>query len=1263
MPELTTILVALKSVAPALLKAAPWLWKTLPRNTPIGKAIAVTVGQYSSRIPSFEADLEAWVMCDAFRAHVEAIEGGALIGADASHVDLFIRTTGCGLGLSSPETVAEGLGFFYSELCGQLLDGEHGMRFLGTMVQTQNREMMDLLKSRPGPGTESLSYRPAVETDATSRATTEEDRKANITLDSIKVLIDTRRTSAALSLLATLQDSVDKGHVSSPVRFRFIVNKGVCLMLEGKWDEAEAEFEAAQILEPNNRKALINLAQVAHFRGRQNEALAYVERVLSQDPSDPSANALRLACLYELGRGDEVQAALEAQPALADDGVVLYTLAYIALDQQKFDEAELYLRRHNKVDETYPEAWEMLGRAIVIPAQRQLQQTAASTNRIPDDLRERIEEAESCFTRAEELLQAADSRRELKLTAMNRGVARTLLGHFEAARQDFETALRIDPSMEDLKRNLGSLCLHMGKPAEALQFFEQIQSSALRAEVSPLMAAAYLALKQPASARAVLAPIIDSDHPDEKLFVEDLYIQACQKMGETVECEARLASLSSRSGSPAARRIEADYHVRQRNWDQAITCARQAAELAPDPLKPRYQLMLADTLFRADRFGEAAEIYQLLPIPSDESSESRQRLISLYNSGRLQKALEVAQAVRNGGSAIADFSEIEALVFERAGSPATANRLRSELLDAGAHPERQKLRMAINHFRMGENDHAASRTLDVSLDSIASDSESLRDAAMLRTLLGLPDALVFAYRLLQQDPNSPEAHVFYVNTFLRREEVDHSLLNPETVGKDCEVALCRGAEKQALTIVEGESDTAKDWISTEHDLAKHLVGKRAGDKFRFPEGEPTEAEYEIKGVQSKYVRAFQECMGRFNVRFPAHYGLTRIDVKDDDITQIVLMLERQRAHADLILSFYSNGQLPSCAAARLFGKSDVETFRALVQDPRIKVLSYYGSLARMGEETAALSVARAILLEASALVTLQSLGLLLKVAAAVDRVCVTQQQVDALAEAVASLFPEKQTGHLFSDSPGHIQMVSRTSEEAIREQGFYQQLLSFVRTNCQVLAPGGEVGLGHFGKVEDQSILGSAALSAISTSAESGILLVSDDLPLRSLARNSYAVVTAGTLSLLKCLRTRSVISEDEYHEAVQWLVGRGFSFVSVDNRDLIWVLKRNGWSPKGEVAAILQALTGPGCNQQDALSVGLDVLHEIWAEPLPPATQQLTSDLLLLALVTGRNGLEVLHALEAMNRRRSLIWTPATEQIRSVIRSWRSNRGRSILN
>src|SRR5262249_43817770 len=145
---------------------------------------------------------------------------------------------------------------------------------------------------------------------------------------------------------------------------------------------------------------------------------------------------------------------------LLDEPACLYSLAFVAFDSGRYEEAEQLLRRHNEKDPQHPEAWELLGRTILAPAQRNIQEAAPSPTLMAPSIRVRIEEAEACFVRAVELLNGTEAPGDLKHTLVNRGVARTLLGRFEDARQDYERVLQADPSLDEARRNLGTIFVH-----------------------------------------------------------------------------------------------------------------------------------------------------------------------------------------------------------------------------------------------------------------------------------------------------------------------------------------------------------------------------------------------------------------------------------------------------------------------------------------------------------------------------------------------------------------------------------------------------------------------------------------------------------------------------------------------------------------------------------------------------------------------------------------------------------------------------------
>ena len=106
----------------------------------------------------------------------------------------------------------------------------------------------------------------------------------------------------------------------------------------------------------------------------------------------------------------------------------------------------------------------------------------------------------------------------------------------------------------------------------------------------------------------------------------------------------------------------------------------------------------------------------------------------------------------------------------------------------------------------------------------------------------------------------------------------------------------------------------------------------------------------------------------------------------------------------------------------------------------------------------------------------------------------------------------------------------------------------------------------------------------------------------------------------------------------------------------------RSAWTPSPRVAKVVATLAGPDCALHDAVNVALDVLHEIWADPVPHATKIAFLDLMIQVLVTGRNGTVVLKALGQRNATRSRIWTNATGEIQQSIQLWFFARGQGVI-
>jgi type IV pilus assembly protein PilF len=109
-------------------------------------------------------------------------------------------------------------------------------------------------------------------------------------------------------------------------------NAGICLRRDGKLDESQRAFEQALALQPNNREANVELAELNLARGRAEQARDHVLRVLNMTPV--TAEALWLGVRTERALGNAKVADVYAKRLKTEHPAAEQTRALIASERK-----------------------------------------------------------------------------------------------------------------------------------------------------------------------------------------------------------------------------------------------------------------------------------------------------------------------------------------------------------------------------------------------------------------------------------------------------------------------------------------------------------------------------------------------------------------------------------------------------------------------------------------------------------------------------------------------------------------------------------------------------------------------------------------------------------------------------------------------------------------------------------------------------------------------------------------------------------------
>jgi tetratricopeptide (TPR) repeat protein len=206
------------------------------------------------------------------------------------------------------------------------------------------------------------------------------------------------------------------GYVAAdlPNSARAHFNYGSALQQQGRFDDAEKEYQAALRTDPNYVKVHMNLGQLYISKSKLDEAKKYYEKAIQLEPRTGEIRSGYAYLLERLGRADEARAEYENAIRLSPKSArLLYTYGAFLDKRGELDGAIAQYQRALEVDP-----------------------------------------------------KMADAHSELATALLTKGDSRKAEFHYlEAA--------RLDPKRADVHSNLGSLLLREGRTSQAIMQYEE----------------------------------------------------------------------------------------------------------------------------------------------------------------------------------------------------------------------------------------------------------------------------------------------------------------------------------------------------------------------------------------------------------------------------------------------------------------------------------------------------------------------------------------------------------------------------------------------------------------------------------------------------------------------------------------------------------------------------------------------------------------------------------------------------------------------
>jgi tetratricopeptide (TPR) repeat protein len=884
-------------------KLGEFALEKISSNSSISSAINAAVLATSDAYPTIEGvdpALRKWCKSPEFDELIGKVKNGQRDLTDASLISSFIQTTEFYCGENTEQVARQVLTTFVQKILEQLYMTEAGLAIhaereevhhieqLGAIGQAKNemstefRNMMEMVRQRLPP--KDWEESPEVK-----------EKILFAKIDQARNLLDQGKAKTSRSILIQLRQEISNQVVSDELQYRVASYLGFCALELGEIPIAKTEFDAALKIRPTKQHAMANAAFVLLIEGKTDDALQLCSRARVLGKTDSHTTSAYLQCLHKAGKTEEIRRLILEEPWIVEDSICSLFIGKFYLDQRDYDRAEAILKESIKKIAKEPQAHMLLASVIVTPIQETLRADPPLPWRMDSGVTERIEEAERILTQAVSLLEQYENRSLLHTALASRAGIRAMLDHFEDALRDCDRILVEDATHDLALRNKGLLLLQTRRPSEAIQCFLKIKEEGEHSATVLPLAAAYYETDQAKETIQILTPIWAPDSRQrDQIHIADLLFAAYTKLANTSAIEDIFQSLIRVwPNDPDALTVLANQRNREGKVSDAIGLLREALAYSRNNQRDRTALLLGDTLYSQHNYAEAAKVYETIVDKRVDNTVFRKYLISLYNTGSHKEALALARALRGSGDAIPVVSEIEALILEYVGDLDQAKVLRKQLSVAEPSTVNHRIKIALLDLRLGDLEGARQVLSSVGFEEVKDNADALIQVAQARALLNMEDVLPFAYRARKVGFQDPDTHLVYLNLFLQREEKDRQLLEPNQVGVDCVVHLKRGDDKKSYTILgDDRVNSEKGELTLTDPLAMRLLGHKKGDQIVLKAGPLEELSYEIAGIQSKYVAAFQETFSEFSTRFPEEQAFNRLEISGNDFSKFFAVIDQ-----------------------------------------------------------------------------------------------------------------------------------------------------------------------------------------------------------------------------------------------------------------------------------------------------------------------------------------------------------------------------------
>lgn len=509
----------------------------------------------------------------------------------------------------------------------------------------------------------------------------------------------------------------------------------------------------------------------------------------------------------------------------------------------------------------------------------------------------------------------------------------------------------------------------------------------------------------------------------------------------------------------------------------------------------------------------------------------------------------------------------------------------------------------------------------------------LHDRFRVASLLGhfghADRAAAFAYRLFLGHRDEPQAWMT-LSTLVLADGLGGETppgWHAEVAGPDIAVDISFADGRKLFFVIEPDAGLRgldpESW-EQEHPLARLVAGLAVGAGFVGADGR----EGTITALRHKYVARLHYVLEHYEARFPDLFGFRSISVAPKEpggLDEFMAQLKARRDWFDQETEEYRNGPWPLAVFAERLGLDTIEAAGGLAaRGIQLKV-----ALGNQPERQAAMldireNARKGCVLDLLAFWTAWQLGALDAVSAACGPIHVCRSVVDQLRSRSLRLAASERDGQKSASYEGGKISLQEVPPATVAEwRDGTDRAVAWIEANAAVTSV---VAADHLPAAFREHLRAGRGdtLDGIAAARQEGLLLVTDDLPTRELARSLGGVRSCWLHHVFGTVLAGRRIGAEQYVRWSAHMVEAGHNYIGVSGTVLALALRldaRAGPAPGRLFRTLVRMIGGSNAEPSSHVATALECLARLWSGDGTGVDRKAATSLLLRRLLNGRHG------------------------------------------